>query len=238
MLVKAEPDSNPDPSRSFSDSASSAKTSLWNQNVSELMEQIASTKPAPGGGSAAVMVACMGTALLRKAAAVSLRKEDSKGDRTQQLEAMLEKLNRWEQILAGAADEDADAFDSCIRALRLPHSTAAEERLREKAVEEAMVRATSVPIAAVAAIRDVVFLALHALPLIHDVILSDAITGLRLLNVGAVCLLGAAESNLSRLVKSPLHAGLSEQMRELGRTTAELEPDLKNRLGSRIRAHS
>jgi formiminotetrahydrofolate cyclodeaminase len=200
------------------------------------MELVASVKPTPGGGSVAIMVACMGSALLSKAVAVSLRKKHDKSDRSRELEATLDELSRSSQILQEAADRDAAGFNSYIRALRLPRGGLVATRIREKSIEEAAVRATSIPIAAAATIRDIVCLGLRELAMIHDVILSDAVAGLRLLHTSAVCLLATAESNLSGFVKSPFHPEISAQLRDTRRAITAAEVELEHRLRNRALA--
>jgi methenyltetrahydrofolate cyclohydrolase len=209
--------------------------SLWELEVSELVELVASVKPAPGGGSVAMIVACLGAALLRKAFAVSLRNDCGLGDGIPRLAATLTELNRWDRALRESADKDTADFESYIQARRLPRATAVEARVREKAVEEAMVRATATPIAAAVSGHSVVSLALRGLELIDNAILSDAVAGARLVNTSVVCLLATAESNLAEIVKSPSHPALSEQLRELARAYAASELELERHTRRRAR---
>jgi methenyltetrahydrofolate cyclohydrolase len=212
--------------------------SLWELKANDLMRLVASDRPTPGGGSVAIMVACMGVALLSKAAAVSLRKDHRKSGLHEQLEEMLEGLKRGNQVLQQSADQDSTAFDSWVHALRLPRGNVIATKIREKSVEEAAVRASSIPIAAATTIRDLVCLGLRGLPLIHDVILSDAIAGLRLLNTSAVCLLATAEGNLSGSVKSPFHPEITVRLREIRHATKEADGELEHRLRNRALARS
>ncbi|HEY5381636.1 MAG TPA: cyclodeaminase/cyclohydrolase family protein [Acidobacteriaceae bacterium] len=209
------------------------QSSLWEQQAGELLGRISSTEPTPGGGSVAMMTACMGIALLRKAVAVSLKKERGDGDRSHQLEAMLAELSRESAILEGSADGDSALFNAYIRAVRLPRGSAAEAKIREQAVEEALAGATSAPLAAAVTIRGIVSLALRGLALIHDVILSDAIAGVHLLQASAVCLLLTAESNLPGLAKSSACPALKKQLKELQRTVAKMKVDLERALRDR-----
>lgn len=180
-----------------------------------------------------MMTACMGTALLRKAVAVSLKKEHGHGDRSHRLEAMLAELSRESEVLEGSADRDSVLFDAYIRALRLPRGSAAEAKIRENAIEDALTGATSAPLAAAVTIRGIVSLMLDRLALIHDVILSDAIAGVHLLQASAICLLLTAESNLPGLAKSSVCPALKKQLRELQRAVAKMKPDLVQALRDR-----
>jgi formiminotetrahydrofolate cyclodeaminase len=209
------------------------QSSLWEHQAREVLERISSTEPTPGGGSVGMMTACMGTALLRKAVAVSLKKGHGDDDRSHRLEAMLAELSRKSEVLEESADQDSGLFNAYIRSLRLPRGSVAEVKIRKEAVEDALAAATSAPMAAAVTIRGIVSLALRELPLIHDVILSDAIAGVHLLQASAACLLLTAESNLPGLAKSAARPGFKKQLKELQRAAAKMTPDLARALGDR-----
>jgi formiminotetrahydrofolate cyclodeaminase len=204
--------------------------SLWNLDSAALLELVALPKPVPGGGSVAIMTGCMGTALLRKAFAICRAKArmiDKSAD------ALVDELNRLERILRGSADLDAAGFDYYIRALRLPRSNLAQKKVREKAVEQAMVRATSIPVQAAAIIHHIVILALSELALIEEVVLSDAVAGIRLLNTSACCLLYTAEGNLKKIAHAAFSSMLTEQLQALNRAILEAESGLLRALEDR-----
>lgn len=205
--------------------------SLWNLDSATLIELIALPKPAPGGGSVAIVAGCMGTALLRKAFIISRVKprlvDKSAGDEP------LDELNQLDRVLRTDVDLDAAGFDYYIRALRLPRANPLEKKVREKAVEQALVRATSVPINAAAVILRVVGLALCELPSIEQVVITDAAAGIRLLNSSAGCLLYTAESNLRKIADAALSSILADQLEALSRGTLQAESELRRALASR-----
>jgi methenyltetrahydrofolate cyclohydrolase len=207
--------------------------SFWELSAPELLERVASAELTPGGGSVPIMVACMGTALLRKALAVSLNKERRAGDRRHPLETALKQLEASEATLHDGAERDASAFVNYVRALRLPHDRWSETRMQEKGREEALVRASSMPITAASEMRNLFQGVLNQLPLIHDVVLSDAIIGLRLLNSAAECLLLTAESNLAKLANPVFQATMGRQIRGIRHSTRQAESQLACRLRSR-----
>jgi formiminotetrahydrofolate cyclodeaminase len=206
--------------------------SLWRLNTDELLDAIAAPEPTPGGGSVAIRAACLGTALVRKAFAVSLRKDRGDGS-TDELPAALRDLDRREIILRGSVDRDAGAFDSYLRALRLPRASLGEAKIREKAIEHGLVRATCVPTAAAAAIRSIAALALRHFERVHDVVLTDAVTGLNLLHTSAACLLVTAEDNRRKIAQSVFCEKLASQAEELTVAIGQAEADLAARLRSR-----
>ncbi len=207
--------------------------SLWDLSVHELLERFASTDPTRGGGSAAILTACMGISLLRKAFVVSLQRERRTTSLHHALEIALVHLDMKQNTLQNSADQDAAAFNAYIRVLQPPHGDSSETNIREKSQEEALIRATSTPVALAKEMHNLFRFALDHLPSICDGILGDAITGMQLLNSAAECLLFTAESNLAKVLNPVFQSTMSRQTRSLRHWTAQAESQLICRLQNR-----
>lgn len=194
------------------------ESSLWELSGRALLELVAAPKPVPGGGSVAVMTACMGTALVRKAFAISLAKTGAN--------IPLDELIALDKNLRASADLDAAGYDCYVRALRLPRSNATEQAVREKAMEEAMVRTTSIPIHAVELIHGIVLFSLHRLSSVDKAVVTDAIAGIRLLNASAQALLDTARGNLEKIANAMLADRFTDQYETLRRSTSNAELEL------------
>jgi methenyltetrahydrofolate cyclohydrolase len=205
--------------------------SLWKLSNADLLDRIATPEPTPGGGSVAIMSGCMGLALVRKALAVT-RKRNREDDRSGAMSEALSEFERFEPVLRESADCDAVGFDHYMTARRLPRSTPSEIETREKAMERALIAATEIPIQAAAAMLRTALAALPALPSIYVGILSDAIGGLQLLMTSAITLLATADSNLARLSPSPHSARLAREAGRLRRAIRQAESALVSQLGS------
>jgi glutamate formiminotransferase/formiminotetrahydrofolate cyclodeaminase len=205
--------------------------SLWKLSSEDLLSRIAVPEPTPGGGSVAIIAGCLGLALLRKALAVS-RKRDPEANRSSAIEEALSEFESVEPVLRESADCDAAGFDHYICARRLPRGTPFEVEAREKAIELALIEATEIPIQAAAAMRRMTSVALRCLPSIHVGILSDAIGGLHLLMTSAVTLLAAADSNLAQLSVSAQSSKLTREAGRVRTAIRQAEADLVAQLGS------
>ncbi|MFO1076711.1 MAG: cyclodeaminase/cyclohydrolase family protein [Planctomycetota bacterium] len=155
------------------------------QPFAKFLESLAARTPTPGGGAAAAMAGCMGTALFLMVVRFSRGKKanvDREGD-----------LARVEGVLAGhlerlmpMADRDCKSFDLVSAAYGMPKDTEPQKALREKAVQEAMVGAMVVPEETLCMVRDV-FVAMDSVrSCVGKAIVSD-------LASGAALLLAAAE---------------------------------------------
>lgn len=112
--------------------------------VSEFAAALASDAPAPGGGSAAAAGGAMGAGLLAMVVRLTLGKERYKVA-WEELAPLAGRLDDARAKLLELVDEDTKAFDAVMAARRLPKETDAEKAARKKALDEANVLATAVP---------------------------------------------------------------------------------------------
>ncbi len=110
----------------------------------EFIDDLASSNPTPGGGSAAAFTAAEAAALVAMVGRVTVGKKAYEEVETQ-MYAMIEKAEELRAQLTAAVEEDAAAFDGFLLALRLPKSTDEEKVLRENAMEKATMVAAMVP---------------------------------------------------------------------------------------------
>jgi len=101
--------------------------------------------PAPGGGTTSACVGAMGAALAAMAANLSIGKKGFE-ERTSELESIALEAQELKTELLGRADEDSDAFNGILQALRLPKRSEEETTLRGLAIQEATKRASLVPL--------------------------------------------------------------------------------------------
>ncbi len=117
---------------------------LASLSVEDFAAALASDAPAPGGGSAAAAGGAGGAALLAMAVRLTLGKEKYK-DAWEELEPLLDRLDDARRRLLELVDEDTKAFDAVLSARRLPKESDAEKAARKKAIDEANILATTVP---------------------------------------------------------------------------------------------
>jgi formiminotetrahydrofolate cyclodeaminase len=110
------------------------------------LSELASDAPTPGGGSVAALCGAIGAALNSMVANLTIGKQkyaEVEGE-------MKENLAGTETLrleLAQMVDEDAEAFDKVMAALKMPKETDEEKAVRKKALQQALVDAATVPLA-------------------------------------------------------------------------------------------
>ena len=118
---------------------------LIDLTVKHFAEETSRESPAPGGGTIAAYMGALAAALGTMVANLSSHKRG--------WDAQWEKFSRWadkgqEQIaeLLELVDEDTEAFNRIMSAFGLPKQTAEDKAARSKAIQEATLYATQVPL--------------------------------------------------------------------------------------------
>lgn len=119
-------------------------TALVALSVSDFSLALASDSPAPGGGSASAAAGATGASLLAMVVRLTLGKEKYRAS-WQELEPLASRLEEARVRLLELVDEDTKAFDAVVAARRLPKDTTEAAALRTRAVDEANLVATTVP---------------------------------------------------------------------------------------------
>lgn len=113
---------------------------LLDLNTNELLNQIDSELPAPGGGSVSALVSVLGISLARMYAHLSVNKKKfiALDEQTkQEFITCFEKLTTYKNTLIQAFDHDCEAYDQVISAYKLPKSNDEEIALRQQAILDA-----------------------------------------------------------------------------------------------------
>jgi formiminotetrahydrofolate cyclodeaminase len=108
------------------------------------VSQLASNRPAPGGGSAAALAGALGAALGEMVANFTVGKKKY-AHVEDEVSAALQRLTEARNELLSLTDADADAYTKVGAAYGMPKETDAEKAARAEAIEEALKAAAEVP---------------------------------------------------------------------------------------------
>jgi len=118
---------------------------LVDKLVKDFLAETASQSPAPGGGSASALSGALGVALSEMVINLTVGKKKYV-DVSEELSALLPKLTELRLELQESIDKDSEAFNLVMAAFGLPKETDDEKAARRKAIREATVKATEVPL--------------------------------------------------------------------------------------------
>ncbi|MHC4077970.1 MAG: cyclodeaminase/cyclohydrolase family protein [Planctomycetota bacterium] len=157
---------------------------MIDQPYEQFIASLAAKTPTPGGGACAAMAAAMGTALYVMVVRFS-RGKKANVEREEELAEVETLLDGHLRRIMPMADRDCAAYDLVSAAYGLPKQTEAEQAIRKKAIEEAMVGAMVVPEETMCMIRDVFNAVDRIVTCVSKNIVSDLGSGSELLRAGA-----------------------------------------------------
>ncbi|MFB6290751.1 MAG: cyclodeaminase/cyclohydrolase family protein [Candidatus Bipolaricaulia bacterium] len=115
-----------------------------NQKLNTFLTDLASNKPAPGGGSAAAVAGALGAALSSMVANLTVGKERYK-EVEEEFEEILTRAEALREEFLDAIGEDINAYNKVMEAYGLPKETEEEKENRNKAIQSALKGATEPP---------------------------------------------------------------------------------------------
>ena len=149
---------------------------LVRKSVGEFVDEVSRDTPAPGGGSIAALAGSIGAALAAMVANLTVGKAEFAG-RYKELDALAVEAQGIKDRLLAAVDEDTQAFNGVMNALRMPKDTPAQKAARGEAIQSGYKRATEIPMQTARHCRAALELCLAAARSGNDVMITDAGVG-------------------------------------------------------------
>jgi len=122
---------------------------LMDMTLRDYSDVLASSEPAPGGGSTAALSGVLGAALTMMVVNLSVGKKNYE-NLNEKIKAKFmeeaENVKALQKELSGLVDEDTKAFNKFMEAVKLPKDTEEQNQLRGKKMQEASLYALQVPI--------------------------------------------------------------------------------------------
>ena len=202
------------------------------QTLQLYLDDLASSQPAPGGGSAAALSGAMGAALASMVCRLTLGKEGYSGVQ-QEIDGLLrqtEKLRlRFQQLI----QEDIEAYGRLSAGYKLPRETSEERATRSTAIQERLVEAALVPLEVTECAAGLIQCCQRIAEIGNATVLSDVV-------VGAILASSAGESaalmvriNLRAMKNEKLVAELGERLSRALTLISESLQRVKSIVGGR-----
>ncbi len=177
--------------------------------INDFLGTLASSSPTPGGGSVAALSGALGAALNSMVANLTIGKKKY-ADVEDDMKDVLARAESLRLELAQLIDEDAEAFDTFMVAMKLPKETDAEVAARRQAMQTALIDAATVPLVVMEKCVEVIRVAAIAADKGNRNAVSDA---------GVAALMGRAGAHSARLnvlinlggIRAPEHQAFVEK---------------------------
>jgi formiminotetrahydrofolate cyclodeaminase len=131
---------------------------LVDLSIREFSERLASSEPAPGGGSASAAAGAMAAGLAAMVERLTIGREKYAAHQDE-MEKVLAQAERLRGQMLALVDADTVAYQNVMAAYRLPKGDAEQQAARKSAVQEALLHAADIPLAAAEAAVQILNLA-------------------------------------------------------------------------------
>jgi glutamate formiminotransferase/formiminotetrahydrofolate cyclodeaminase len=219
----------------LSDLQSLRPTSNISSMNASFLDQLASGKATPGGGSASAFGGAMAAALAAMVGRTTANNKKYAGVKDQ-MWALIEQAETLRADLTSLVDEDSAAFQDWLAANALPEDTAELQAERRMAIENASFKAAAVPLQISRKALQTLRLAVEAASTSHQNAIADAV------NAGILaqaCLSGSvlnARVNLHGLDRLQEVQSILDELAEIEKKAGELTGNLytifKDKTGS------
>ena len=118
---------------------------LVDMKLQTFLDELASSSPAPGGGSAAALAGALGAALSSMVCNLTIGKEGYEGVQIE-IKTALKETESLRKQLTDLIDKDTEAFNEVMTAVRMPKETDEQKEKRRQALQKAYKNATGVPL--------------------------------------------------------------------------------------------
>lgn len=182
---------------------------LFDQKIKQFLEELASKKPAPGGGSASALAGAMAAALVHKVALLTIGREKYKMVE-EEFKRLKKQTSKLEGELIRLADEDTKAF---------------MEVIRTKSSQGAIKTAAEIPLETAEKSLDVLKLAVYASECGNQNLRSDAFCAIELATAAVYGALENVRVNLPFIKDERFVEKLQDEMEAvLGGTERLVKP--------------
>jgi len=188
------------------------------KTLNTFLDELASSSPAPGGGSVAALSGALGAALTSMVCHLTIGKKKY-ADVEPEIKKVLSQSEALRAQFTRLVDKDTEAFNKVMEAFGLPKESDAQRALRSAAIAEATKEATLVPLEVMKHCIDAIALAQEAASKGNANSVSDA--GVSALMLHAACE-GAALNvriNLNGLSDAEFVGWKSEELNSLLNTS-------------------
>jgi glutamate formiminotransferase len=118
---------------------------LASMSIKGFLDDLASSLPAPGGGSVAALSGSLGSALTSMVCNLTIGKEKFKGIESE-IKEVLKKSENLRKQLIDLIDEDTTAFNDVMKAFKMPKDTEEQKKIRSEAIQKGYKTAAQVPL--------------------------------------------------------------------------------------------
>ena len=182
--------------------------------VRSFIQELGSGSATPGGGSVAALCGAMGAALSGMVARFTGGREKFR-DVWTRMEGIKKGSDELAQRFLALAQEDTEAYQEVLKALRLPKEAEEEKAVRREALQKAMKKASSVPLETLRGSEKLIRMAKDAVEQGNPNTVTDAAAAVHLAHLAATVAAYNVRTNLSSLKDDVFVEGCKREAEEI-----------------------
>lgn len=180
-------------------------------SIQRYLDDLASARPIPGGGSASALSGAMGAALASMVCRLTLSKTGYEEVQSE-IEHILEQTELLRTRFATLLQEDIAAYGRLVAAYRLPRATDQERLERAATIQKQLLEAAAVPLEVVERAAQLMQLCQRIAEVGNTNVLSDIVAATALADASAGGATSMARINLRSLKDTKLAGELEERL--------------------------
>ncbi len=196
------------------------------------LDLLAQASPTPGGGSASAHAGAAGAALVAMVARLTIGKKKY-ADVEARMWELVERAEALRAELTEAVKQDSAAFESYIKAVRMPKATPEQQTARAQAIQEATLQTIRVPLSVSVRAVEVMRLAVEAAQKANLNAISDAASGAALAKAALTGSGLNVRINCPNLSDPSTAQPFLDELQQLNQQADQLEFDLQQALAER-----
>ena len=203
------------------------------QTLQHYLHDLASSQPAPGGGSAAALSGAMGAGLASMVCRLTLGKEAYAGVQ-QEIEGLLRQTEKLRLKFQQLMQEDIEAYGRLSASYKLPRETGEERATRSTTIQERLVEAALVPLEVTECAAELIKCCQRIAEIGNATMLSDVVMGAILASSAGEGAALMVRINLRAMKNEKLVAEWGERLRGALILISEGVQRVRSIVGSRV----
>jgi len=206
---------------------------LASMKVNGFLSELASSSPAPGGGSVAALAGSLGAALSSMVCNLTVGKEKYV-DVQNEIKETLKKSEQLRKELTELIDKDTEAFNDVMKAFKMPKDTEEQKKKRSKAIQEGYKNAAMVPLETARTCEKILDVALIVAEKGNQNSITDAAVSALMTNAGVHSAVLNVKINLGSIKDIEFIDKISRELEEIQRDaddkTSEIIKIVENKI--------
>ena len=205
------------------------------KTLSAFLDELASSSPAPGGGSVAALAGALGAGLAAMVCNLTIGKKKY-AEVEPEMKAILAQAEGLRAQFTELIDRDTDAFNKVMEAFGLPKETEPQKALRAAAIREATKEATLVPLEVMKHCIDALALTQRVADQGNPNAISDVGTSALMLHAACSAAALNVRVNLKGLQDSEFVGWKTDEVDSILRTSAMMLEEIQSAVDARLTA--